>query len=307
MTVSQYERKFEELYKFGRRYAPDEASKAEQFRQGLLPAIATYLVGMRLQTYADMVETILQYEMSFRESRRYWDTYRGRTASVAGTSSRGGQKSRGPMGRDRRDRVKVEVEIRGHEVAETTLEHPNFVGGMFLVSNCWARVLYDSGATSSFITSSFALALGLEVRPMRRTIVVDSSFGQFTCIQDWLMEQKAVLDFWERRITLNAPGGVVIQLRGSRGVPCPHFLDNPSYADCSVVSLTTSTPSGEVIAPMLVVEEFMDVFPEDFLGLPPRREIEFVIDLLPDTKPISIASYHMAPAELRELKHRCYL
>ncbi|XP_038693770.1 uncharacterized protein LOC119991496 [Tripterygium wilfordii] len=125
---------------------------------------------------------------------------------------------------------------------QTAPEHPNFVGGMFLVSNCWARVLFDSGATSSFITSSFALALGLEVRPMRQTIVVDSPFGQFTRIQgycicmcrfgdieltvnlyvldfqdfdvilgvDWLTEQKAVLDFWDRRITLNAPGGVVI-------------------------------------------------------------------------------------------------
>ncbi|XP_038687511.1 uncharacterized protein LOC119986891 [Tripterygium wilfordii] len=217
---------------------------------------------------------------------------------------------------------------------QTTPEHPNFVGGTFLVSNCWARVLFDSGATSSFITSSFALALGLEVRPMRRTIVVDSPFGQFTRIQgncicmcrfgdieltanlyvldfqdfdvilgvDWLTEQKAVLNFWERRITLNSHGGVVIQLRGSRGVPCPYFFANPSYADCSVVSLTTSTPSGKVIAPTLVVKEFMDVFHEDLPGLPPRREIEFVIDLLPDTKPILLAPYRMAPAELRELK-----
>ena len=53
---------------------------------------------------------------------------------------------------------------------------------------------------------------------------------------------------------------------------------------------------------VLVVNEFPDVFPEDLPGLPPDREIEFVIDLLPGTAPISKAPYRMAPAELKELK-----
>ncbi|CAL9006658.1 unnamed protein product [Prunus brigantina] len=51
-----------------------------------------------------------------------------------------------------------------------------------------------------------------------------------------------------------------------------------------------------------VVQEFPDVFPEDLPGLPPHREIEFIIELVPGTNPISQAPYRMAPAELRELK-----
>ncbi|CAL8996744.1 unnamed protein product [Prunus brigantina] len=51
-----------------------------------------------------------------------------------------------------------------------------------------------------------------------------------------------------------------------------------------------------------VVREFPDVFPEDLPGLPPHREIEFIIELVPRTNPISQAPYRMAPAELRELK-----
>ena len=50
------------------------------------------------------------------------------------------------------------------------------------------------------------------------------------------------------------------------------------------------------------MREFPDVFPEDLSGLPPNREIEFSIDLLPGSNPISKAPYRMAPAELRELK-----
>ena len=48
--------------------------------------------------------------------------------------------------------------------------------------------------------------------------------------------------------------------------------------------------------------EFPDLFPEDFPGLPPQREIEFVIELAPGAEPISRTPYRMAPAELKELK-----
>ena len=52
------------------------------------------------------------------------------------------------------------------------------------------------------------------------------------------------------------------------------------------------------------MNEFLDVFSEDLPGIPPEREIEFGIDLLPDTQPISISPYRMAPAELKELKEQ---
>ena len=51
-----------------------------------------------------------------------------------------------------------------------------------------------------------------------------------------------------------------------------------------------------------VVHEFSDIFPNEHPRMPPHREIEFSIDLVPRTTPISIAPYRMAPAELKELK-----
>ena len=51
-----------------------------------------------------------------------------------------------------------------------------------------------------------------------------------------------------------------------------------------------------------IVKEFPDVFLDDISGLPLDREVEFTIDLIPGTGPISIPPYRMAPAELRELK-----
>ena len=54
---------------------------------------------------------------------------------------------------------------------------------------------------------------------------------------------------------------------------------------------------GTLVDEILVVREFSDVFPDDITGLPPYREVEFTIDLIPRTEPISIPPYRMAPAE----------
>ncbi|GKA49706.1 hypothetical protein Tco_0742779 [Tanacetum coccineum] len=51
-----------------------------------------------------------------------------------------------------------------------------------------------------------------------------------------------------------------------------------------------------------IVSEFQDVFPEELLGIPPIRDVEFNIELIPGAEPISKAPYRMAPIELKELK-----
>lgn len=53
-----------------------------------------------------------------------------------------------------------------------------------------------------------------------------------------------------------------------------------------------------------VVRELLDVFLEELLGLPLEGEIYFGIDVVPGTQPISIPSYRMVPAELKELKEQ---
>ena len=51
-----------------------------------------------------------------------------------------------------------------------------------------------------------------------------------------------------------------------------------------------------------VVCEYPDVFPKELLGLPPMREVEFGIEVMPGTTPISKQAYRMAPVETSELK-----
>ncbi|GKG38076.1 hypothetical protein Tco_0457299, partial [Tanacetum coccineum] len=53
-----------------------------------------------------------------------------------------------------------------------------------------------------------------------------------------------------------------------------------------------------------VVRDFPGVFPDDLSGLPPIREVEFHIDLIPGTLPVAKAPYRLAPSEMNELSNQ---
>ncbi|XP_070055922.1 uncharacterized protein [Nicotiana tomentosiformis] len=91
-----------------------------------------------------------------------------------------------------------------------------------------------------------------------------------------------------------APSRVISDLKAQRMVEkgclsCLAFLRD----------VGTDTPT---IDSVLVVQDFAYVFPADLSGMPPDRDIDFGIDLVLGTQPISIPLYRMALAELKELK-----
>nr|GFC53593.1 putative reverse transcriptase domain-containing protein [Tanacetum cinerariifolium]GFC71536.1 putative reverse transcriptase domain-containing protein [Tanacetum cinerariifolium] len=55
---------------------------------------------------------------------------------------------------------------------------------------------------------------------------------------------------------------------------------------------------------ILVVREFADVFLEELPGLPPVRQVEFQIDLIPGASPVARAPYRLAPSEMQELSNQ---
>ncbi|GJY29087.1 reverse transcriptase domain-containing protein [Tanacetum coccineum] len=52
------------------------------------------------------------------------------------------------------------------------------------------------------------------------------------------------------------------------------------------------------------IREFPEVFPEDLPGLPPIRQVEFQIDLIPEATPVARAPYRLAPSEMQELSNQ---
>ncbi|MGI4156993.1 reverse transcriptase family protein, partial [Klebsiella pneumoniae] len=116
---------------------------------------------------------------------------------------------------------------------------------------------------------------------------------------DWLSRHQAIIDCEKRRVTLTAPSGDRITYQGERHAyfPPSSRILNPSDMISYLGEISTSNSEFPPI-----VREFPDVFPDDLPGLPPVRQIEFKIDLVPGTGPISIQPYRLAPAELEELR-----
>ena len=69
------------------------------------------------------------------------------------------------------------------------------------------------------------------------------------------------------------------------------------------LALVLDSKRGQIeLENILVVKDFSDVFPEELPGIPPEREVDLSIEILPGTTPTSKAPYRMAPTELKELK-----
>jgi len=73
-------------------------------------------------------------------------------------------------------------------------------------------------------------------------------------------------------------------------------------AQCFMIFTHLGVEKEERTSIILVMHEFEDVFPDEVSGLPPNREVEFSIELVPGTGPVSMAPYRMALVELVELK-----
>ncbi|GKG49551.1 hypothetical protein Tco_0516003, partial [Tanacetum coccineum] len=69
-----------------------------------------------------------------------------------------------------------------------------------------------------------------------------------------------------------------------------------------VTSKNTEDKSEEKrLKDVLIVQEFLEVFPKDLPGLPPAQQVEFQIDLVPGAAPVARVPYQLALAEMQEL------
>ena len=117
---------------------------------------------------------------------------------------------------------------------------------------------------------------------------------------DWLSCHRATLDCYKKEVKFHRPGKLEVKFKGISSMAAQRMLRKGCQGYLAYVVETMN--EGTLVDEIPVVREFPDVFPDDIAGLPPDREVEFTIDLIPGTEPISIPPYRMALAELRELK-----
>jgi hypothetical protein len=106
-----------------------------------------------------------------------------------------------------------------------------------------------------------------------------------------MSDHGAHIDCEEKTVSIQKPGGGRITYQADKHTHVEIRIQLNSLKEAKLEDIP-------------VVNEFIDVFPQELLGMPPDREIEFTIDLKPGTSPISQAPYKMGPKELKELKER---
>ncbi|GJS32948.1 putative reverse transcriptase domain-containing protein [Tanacetum coccineum] len=201
----------------------------------------------------------------------------------------------------------------------------NVVTGMFLLNNNYAYILFDSGTDRSFVSTTFSTlldiipdtldvsyaveladgrisktntvlrgcTLGLLGHPFNIDLI-PVELGSFDVVigMDWLANHRDRCGKGKKS-KLSIISCTNTQKYIKKG--CPIFL-------AQVMRKETEDKSEEKrLEDVPTVRDFPEVFPEDLSGLPPTRQVEFQIDLVPGAAPVAQSPYRLASSELQEL------
>ena len=127
---------------------------------------------------------------------------------------------------------------------------------------------------------------------------------------DWLSGHQVVVDYRMKIVTLiRTPCGEEVTFIGERSNHLSNVISAATTRTmvrkgCEVyLAYVIDTKKAELsLSDIPTICDYPEVFPEELLGLPPQREIEFPIDVVQGATPASITPYRMAPMELKELK-----
>ncbi|KAL0537616.1 hypothetical protein IC582_026599 [Cucumis melo] len=235
--------------------------------------------------------------------------------SVVPTEGSSGARQKGVVGR---------LGQQGKVYAMTQQEAedaPNVITGTILICNVPADVLFDPGATHSFLSSIFLTKLNRMLEPLSYGLAIYTPVGDVLLVNEVLRNCEILvegisllvdllpLELQRKEVVFRKLGFAEVVFRGMRKVVSRSLIsvlkaEKLLRKGCTAFLAHIVVVQREKLKPedVPVVKEFLEVFPDDLLGFPLDKEIEFTIELLPGTAPISQAPYRMAPSELKELK-----
>ncbi|GKC70628.1 putative reverse transcriptase domain-containing protein [Tanacetum coccineum] len=190
----------------------------------------------------------------------------------------------------------------------------NVVTGTFLLNNCYASMLFDSGADRSFVSSTFSALLDITPSTLDTSYAIELAYGRIS-------ETNVVL----RGCTLGLLGhpfdidlmpikldsfDVIIGMdwlaKYHALIVCDEKVICIPYGDEVYLAQVTSKKAEDKseekrLEDVPIIQEFLEVFQDDLPRLPPARRVKFQIDLVPDAVPVARTPYLLAPAEMQEL------
>ncbi|GJZ39396.1 reverse transcriptase domain-containing protein [Tanacetum coccineum] len=187
----------------------------------------------------------------------------------------------------------------------------NVVTGMFLLNQHLARVLFDSGANKSFI--SISLSSMLNIPPIRIDTFYDIEMADGNLVSTNTIIKGATLTLLNQpfNIDLMLMADVVIGMDWlskyhARIICDEKVVHIPIDGETLIIRGDQKKKKSDEkkLEDIPVVREFPEVFPGDLPGLPPVRQVEFQIDLIPGAMPVARAPYRLTPLEMQELSNQ---
>nr|CAN81227.1 hypothetical protein VITISV_038888 [Vitis vinifera] len=321
LTVAQYEAKFTELSCFSPQLIATKEEKTLKFQDGLKPYLKNKTSILKLSIYLEVVDRALiakkdneelhQYKEQQRKSNRN-DGAHGNQARKKPTPSRNQNKGKVTQNLDeicptcgkkhggrpcyREIRAWFGCGKQGHMVRDCP-ENKKFVFGKPKEENkedrqkpraqgrVFSMTHRDAQATSDVVA-------GMPIDIMDFDLFVATPLGDFVVVNKILRNCCVMIGYREMTVDL-----VLLNLQdfdvilGMDWKCCQGFL-----------AYVVNEENDLKLEDILIVTNYLDVFPEHLPDLPPKRKVEFTIDLALGTTSISKTPYRMAPMELKELK-----
>ncbi|GJS74813.1 putative reverse transcriptase domain-containing protein [Tanacetum coccineum] len=204
--------------------------------------------------------------------------------------------------------------VRGQAYVVRDAEHnqgPNVMTSTFLLNNRYVTILFDSGADKSFVDVRFSHLLDIKPAKLNTSYKVELANGKVVCTNtilkgctlnllnhlfdidlmpielgtfdviigmDWLVERDAVIVYGKKEVHVPYKNNTLV-VKGD----------------------SEKEPSKKQLQDVPVIHNFPEVFPDELPGLPPPRQVEFRIELVPGAAPVACAPYRLAPSKLKEL------
>ncbi|GJV03189.1 putative reverse transcriptase domain-containing protein [Tanacetum coccineum] len=193
----------------------------------------------------------------------------------------------------------------------------NVVMGTFLLNNRCASILFDTGADRSFVSTQFSTLINIAPTTLDHGYNVELADGRIIWVNTVLLGY--TLNFLNHPFHVNlmpVKNGEILIFHGDgsrnkRGtrlniISCTKAQKYLLQGCHLFLAHITIKEAGDKtkkkqLQDVLIVKNFPEVFPEDLPGLPPTRQVEFHIDLVPGAAPVARAPYRLAPSEMKEL------
>ncbi|GJW62825.1 putative reverse transcriptase domain-containing protein [Tanacetum coccineum] len=180
----------------------------------------------------------------------------------------------------------------GVERSFVSLEFTPFINIALAVLNTSYAVELADGKIVSTNTVLYSCTLAL-FSHMFKIDLLPTRLGSFDVIvgMDWLSYHRVVIVCYKKIVRIPLSNGEILEIHGERQEKDPKSLSCIKADEKRLDDIRT-------------VRDFPKVFPNDLTGLPPVREIEFCIDLIPGALPVVKSPYCLAPYEMQELSNQ---